>query len=34
VSQTVGLSIRLHHDTGTFHDPRTPEVITRVGHSR
>lgn len=30
VSQTVCLSIRLHHETGTFHDPKTPEVITRL----
>lgn len=30
VSQTVCLSIRLHHDMGTFRDPRAPEVITRL----
>lgn len=30
VSQTVCLSIRLHHDHRTFQDPKAPEVITRL----
>lgn len=30
VSQTVCLAIRLHHDHSTFHDPKAPDVVTRL----
>jgi len=30
VSQAVCLAIRLHHDYGTFRDPKAPDVVTRL----